>query len=193
MKKIKLILFLFFVTNIYSQVTVELPLGTYEYPSGAYLKDVNYELNKYIGTWEGILNNKKYIFVFQLFPQRLTSYPSGLYHYADELKVKFKVIDLVSNTTLYNGLNATAYEDFPIYTGSKPYLGLFQLWFTDTPANCKNELMFYLKDVSGVDNQLKYCYFEYYEWMRPVDCPFANQIDIPVLLPKEDLILTKQP
>jgi len=191
MKTLKIIAVLLFVTNSYSQVTVELPLGTDDYPNGAYLKDIDEVLTKYIGTWEGILNNKKYTFVFQFFPQHYFDYPSGRYEYEDELKVKFKIIDLINNSVIYDGMDATTYDDYLIFCASRPYHGIFKCWFTDTPANCENEVNFTFKNIPGQLNQIKYCCFEYGEWQRPVGCPYFKQSLIPMFLPKEEFILTK--
>ena len=191
MKTLKIIALLLFITNSYSQVTVEVPLGTDEYPNGAYLKDTDGVLNKYTGTWEGVLNNKKYTFVFQFFPQHYSNSPDGSYEYQDEVKVKFKVVDLIDNSVIYDGLSVSNYDDYLIYCASRPYHGIFKCWFTDTPANCENSLSFTLKNIPGYINQLRYCYFEYGQWYRPTDCPYLNQSDIPHFLPMEEFILTK--
>jgi hypothetical protein len=43
-----------------------------------------------------------------------------------------------------------------------------------------------------VSNQIKYCYF-YYTGIGVLDCvSYAEQEDIPMFLPWDDLILTKQ-
>lgn len=191
MKALKIIAVLLLVINSYSQVTVEVPLGTDEYPNGAYLKDTDGVLTKYIGTWEGVLNNKKYTFVFQLFPQHYIDYPDGSYEYKDDVQVKFKVVDLSTNTVLYDGLSITNYDDYLIYCASRPYRGIFTCWYRDTPANCENSLSFALKNIPGSINQLKYCNFEYDEWYRPTGCPYTYQTDIPHFLPMEEFILTK--
>ena len=193
MKALKLIAVLLFVTNSYSQVTVEVPLGTLrnDQPNGTYFKDINGVLTKYIGTWEGVLNNKKYTFVFQLFPQHYINYPDGSYEYRDEVKVKFKVIDLSNNAVLYDGLSIANYDDFLIRGIALPNRGIFKCWFTDTLANCENELNFTLKNIPGSINQIKYCRFEYGEWYKHTGCPYTYQTDIPHFLPMEEFILTK--
>ena len=189
--KIIQILCIIFTLNIYSQVTVVLPLSSYDYPNGAYLQDTNNELLPYVGTWEGISNNKKYIFEFQKFTQLLSSTPDGVtYNYRDEIKVKFKVIDLVTNTVLYNGLSATSPADFPIYGVSRPHRGLFNFVFTDTDANCQNTLEFYLLNIFQ-PGKFKYCYFAYDDWWRKDLCNYTDRMAIPHFLPTSEFILTK--
>lgn len=182
-----------FLTQLsYSQVTVTVPLSTVDYQNGAYLKDLSNELHPYIGVWEGVLNNKKYTFVFQIFEQHLTSYApaSESYHYEDVIMGKFKVTDLVSNSIIYSSLNAINYEDFPIHSGL-PYYGLMKFIFKDTSSNCENSVQFYLRTIPNNPNVFSYCNFGYNDWWRDEDCPYTNRTDIPVHLPTATLILTK--
>ena len=109
--------------NIYSQVTSIVPLSTINAPNGAYLKDLDDELLPYVGTWEGMSNNKKYTFVFEKFTQKLFFFSNEHYFYRDKIKAKLKVIDLATNEVLYNGLSAIDYDDFPIYGVSRPHRG----------------------------------------------------------------------
>ncbi|GAA4775922.1 MULTISPECIES: DUF6705 family protein [Flavobacterium] len=90
---------------------------TFEYPNGTYFKDLNNELDYYVGRWEGTLNNKKYTFEFVKFTHHLSSYDgttNGSYYYKDIVKVKLKVLDLQSNQILYDNLNAINYDDYLI-------------------------------------------------------------------------------
>lgn len=194
MKKILKIAFsLFFAINTYSQVTVILPLSSFDDTNGAYYKDLDNELLTYEGTWEGVLNNKKYTFVFQKFTQQLRSfYPfSDSYAYHDELKGKFKVTDITTNTIIYSSLNAINYDEFPIFGIVKPYHNRFQFIFTDTDENCSNTLEFYLENIQNQTNQLKYSYFNYDGWWNKDCTTYSDRMDIPVNLPMNELILTK--
>jgi hypothetical protein len=175
-----------------AQVTQIVPLGTINnFQSGIYYKDIDGELNKYIGTWEGVSDNKKYTFVFQKFEQQKTTWSNGLYYYNDDLMVKFKVTDLATNTVLYNGLDAVNYEDFLITAINIPFNSLFSFIFTDTEANCYNRLKFTLKNVPNMPNQLKYCYFKYDDFWIDSCANYQDRMSIPVFLPKEVFILTK--
>ena len=190
---LKIVSCLFFSISIYSQVTIEVPLSTVTFQNGAYFKDINNELLPYVGTWEGVLNNKKYTFVFQKFTQHLTSYfpYSESYHYDDRLKGKFQVTNNTTGEIIYSSLSASTYDDFPIYGVVKPYHGRFSFVFKDTEANCENGLEFMLKNIPNQPNQLKYFHFEYKDSWN-IDCTtYSDRMDIPVNLPMSELIFTK--
>jgi hypothetical protein len=186
------IIFTLIALNLKAQVTTVVPIDALQYPNGAYRKDLNGEFNRYVGTWEGILDNKKYTFVFQKFEQHLNTWLNNTYDYTDELLVKFKVTDLSTNSILFSSLSATTFEQFPIFGASKPYNGLLTFVFTDSEVNCRNELKFTLKDVPNTPNQLKYCYFKYTDSWDNTCNTYTNRDDIPVFLPKNNFILTKQ-
>ena len=191
MKKI-FIFFAFIITQVAYCQTPILPLSTYEnIPSGAYLKDLDNVLLPYVGTWEGTLDNKKYTFVFTKFPQ----YDKFGEYYEDVLKCKFKVTDLVTGTIIYDNLSAINYDDHMILAATS-HRGLLHCFFTDTDANCKNGLEFYIRNINGQPNKMTYCYFRYSEsWgglSIGLDCiNYSDRMNIPVFLPKQDLILTK--
>ncbi|MDT0294490.1 hypothetical protein ACFQ3R_12000 [Mesonia ostreae] len=187
---IKLILFLFTV-NVSCQVTNIVPLNTVYYSDGAYLKDLNNELSLLEGTWEGTLNNKKYIFQFTVFYQHLETGADGSYEYEDKLSGKFKVIDLGTNQVLYDNLNASNYEDYGILNfiilGNE-----FMMGFFDTPNNCYNQADFsIIKDPNNL-NQITYKSFEMGDYGGLTPCNYNTQEDIPMFLPTQELILTKQ-
>ncbi len=179
--------------KLHSQVTVVLPLSTVDYTNGAYFKDFDNELLPYVGTWEGILNNKKYTFVFQKFTQHLISSAplSDNYLYQDLLKGKFEVIELSTGAVIYSSLSAINYEDFPILGVVKPYNGRFDFYFQDTEINCENGLEFSLRNIPSQPNQLKYYWFRYNDWYKSDCSMYSDRMDIPIFLPMQELILTK--
>ncbi len=190
---LKIIFCLFLSINSYGQVTVVVPLSPVTNQNGAYFKDLNNELFPYVGTWEGVLNNKKYTFVFQKFTQHLTTYYpySESYYYRDELMGKFQVTNNTTGEVIYSSLNASSYDEYPIRGIVKPYHGRFSFVFIDTEANCENGLKFMLKNIPNQTNQLKYFRFEYKDSWN-IDCTtYSSRMDIPVNLPMQDLILTK--
>lgn len=168
-------------------------LSTYEnIPNGAYLKDTNNELLKYTGTWQGVLDNKRYTFEFTKFEYHYDSY--NLF-YKDELLCKFKVIDLTTNTILYDDLSVYNFGDYKINALTPPKRGMLHCIFTDSDENCNNVLEFYLRNINGEPNKLRYCYFRYTDnWGKfGTECVnYQDRMMIPVFLPKEDLTLTKQ-
>lgn len=176
-----------------SQVTTIVPLSSYDFPNGAYLKDLNNELNPYVGRWEGISNNKKYIFEFIKFTQRLNSYtgaPTGDYHYEDELVAKLKVIDLATNQVLYDNLSVTNYEDY-LLLGLNKHKGMFKFMFREKSDKCYLNGEFYLMNINGQLNQLKYRDFTLKSYLDYNCTSYTDINQIPFFLPKEDLILTK--
>ena len=96
--------------NIQCQV---LPLYTpsFERTNGLYLKDLDDVQSFLEGTWIGVINNKEYTFQFVKFPHYLISY-GNVNYYEDVLKVKFKVVDLITNQLLYNDLQIVDFENY---------------------------------------------------------------------------------
>lgn len=189
-KAIKILsLFLLITLNCNCQVTATLPLDSYDYSYGAYLKDLNNELTFYEGTWVGVYDNKKYTFQFTIFYQYLTDYGNGNYHYEDSLMGKFKVEDLVSGQIIFNDLLVTNYDDYKIFLASVKS-GSFI--YSDA-QNCNNTVEFSLFKVTGTTNQLYYNQFELRDFSNSlIDCPYENQEDIPMFLPQGNFILTRQ-
>ena len=133
MKTIYKILFFIITITGYSQVTTTIPLNSYEdFQSGAYLKDTNYELNPFEGTWYFINNNIKYTLVLQKMEQILiTRNPSSFYYYVDKIVIKYEVRDLGTNTVLYTTMDTTLYDDFEITSLGGVYNGELEFDFFD--------------------------------------------------------------
>jgi hypothetical protein len=59
--------------------------------------------------------------------------------------------------------------------------------------NCDNSAKFYLYKIENNIDQVKYKNFTYGEYFSlDGPCPYADQLDIPMFLPKVDLVLTRQ-
>jgi hypothetical protein len=187
---LKLIVCLLITQHANCQVTTTVPISSYDYPTGAYLKDLNDELTYWEGTWEGIINNKKYTFMFTKFIQHLNGDINSHYYYEDELRGKYKVVDLTTNQVLYDNLAATNYDDYSIL-GLAIRNGDFSFWFQDVASKCYNSVKFNLHKINGQPNQVKYCNFRFSEY-HYYDCTnYTNQTSIPMFLPQENVILTK--
>lgn len=187
---IQLIIFLFTI-NVSCQVTNIVLLNSVYYSDGAYLKDLNNELPFLEDTWEGALNNKKYIFQFTIFYQHLSTGADGSYEYRDRLSGKVKIIDLATNQVLYDNLNASNYDDYKI-----EYLTIlgneYMMGFFDTPSNCYNEAEFSIIKNHNNLNQVIYKNFELGEYGGLTPCNYNTQADILMYLPTQEIILTKQ-
>jgi hypothetical protein len=192
MKKIYLFA-LILIAQLSSCQTI-VPLNTYPSASGVYKKDLDNTFAKYIGTWEGVLNNKKYTFTFVKFTQHLSTRGGGEFEYNDELMGKFKVTDLASGVVIFDNTTLINYEDYTIWS-SNPQVstGICRFYFTDTEANCKNGLEFFLVNLIGQPNKLRYTGFGYTDSWNYDSCAFPDRGAIPIYLPKQEFILTKLP
>lgn len=180
-----------FLVNINASCQT-LPLGTtsFDAPNGAYIKDMNNEYSFWEGTWEGTIDNKKYTLIITKFTHHLTTYPSGKYFYEDLVAAKLKVTDLSTNQVIYDESSFSEYDDYIIKClvifNNKFICGLY-----DDENYCYNNTKFILEKNPNVRNQITYKDFKYSEYQY-WDCPYANQEDIPMFLPKVDLVLIRQ-
>lgn len=178
-------------TKVVGQVSEIVPMNSlrFEHPgTGVYFKDIDNELDYFVGTWEGVQNNKKYTFNFVKFTQQLVSDINDVNYFKDVIKVKFKVVDLTNNQVLYDDTATTDFNDYKI-SGISLRSSTFRFSFLDN-ENCYNQINFDIHKIVNQPNVLRYCYFSYFEY-RDINCPFQNQGDIPMYLPKQDLMLTK--
>lgn len=190
MKNLILTISLFlFTLKSNSQVTTTVPLNTVNYPNGAYLKDLNNELPFWVGTWEGISNNKKYTFIFTLFRQAHINFAG--YHYEDIIKGKLKVVDLITNQIIFNNLSVTNFKDYTI-DGLVIRDREFYFGFYDNESNCFNTVYFTLVKNPHNLTQIDFKDFSFGEYGGLIDCSYPNQSDIPMYLPRVNLVLTKQ-
>lgn len=187
---LKISLLLLFTINCNCQT---LPLNSLEEPNaGGYLKDIDNVLPFYVGTWKGTVGNKEYTFQFTTFIHHLKSFSFERYYYIDELVGKFKVVDLSTSTVLYDDLSVSNFEDYKIklsYPGNN--IG-YVFSFDDDNSHCNNSAEFALFKIPTNPNQVTYTNFEYTEFISPSDCVYSEQEDIPMFLPKINLILTRQ-
>ncbi len=169
-----------------------MPISSYDYPNGAYLRDLNNEYLPYVGTWKGVRDNKEYTFVFQIFTQHLFSYPNGEFHYQDVLKAKYEVKDLALDDVIFTTMSAVNYDDFWIAAiNTTDSNGRIDFLFTDV-EHCYNAMTFALFNVPGNANQLKYGVFNYTDCCVSPDCPYNDVLSIPVPISKKSFVLTKQ-
>lgn len=188
---LKISFLLLFTLNCYCQT---LPLNSPEDPNnGGYLKDLDNVLPFWVGTWKGVVNNKEYTFQFTTFLHHIVCFPSGNYYYKDKLMGKFKVVDLTTNEVLYDDLSDTNFVYYNIeLIGYNIYNGYTFLYNDDDITHCNNKTKFTIIKSLSNPNQVTYTNFEYTEFISPSDCIYPEQEDIPMFLPKVNLILTRQ-
>lgn len=186
---LKTICLLFLTINLSCKAQI-VPLDNVDTPNGAYEKDLDNILPFWEGTWKGTVNNKEYTFQFVKFAYHLRSNLDGSYDYRDMLMGKFKVVNTNTNVVLYDNLNASNYDDYNItFIGN--LLNNYDFYFLDSEANCYNNASFTLVKNDNNNNIIEYKDFNYKQIMY-LDCPYQNREDIPMFLPKVDLVLTRQ-
>lgn len=189
MKKL-IIISIFFIAQFSSCQTI-VPITTLNPPNGSYSKDLDDKYLPYLGTWEGIIDNKKYTFIFTKFTKHYTVWPNGESFYSDDFGAKLKVTDLLTNTIIYDNTAITTYDDYKIW-GAYPMHGICHFLFFDEVSPCKVDLEFNLRNVAGQPTQLKYSNFSFSEGVFLWECTqYAKATDKPVILPKVEFILNK--
>ncbi|MFY0482393.1 DUF6705 family protein [Flavobacterium sp. PLA-1-15] len=192
MKNLFKIICLLLLTLEASCQTLPLLTPSFDISTGAYLKDLDNELPYWVGTWKGVSGNREYTFQFTSFPHHLNSFSNGDYYYIDELKGKFKVVDLTTNQVLYNDMMVTNFEDYKIGLSAYGTNIGYRFYYRDDEAHCDNFTGFVLLKSSSNSNQITYTGFEYYQLLEADTCPYQQQ-NIPMFLPKVTLTLTRQP
>ena len=110
MKKITLAFLLLIIVNCKAQVIIPLNNAHVEIPSGAYLMDTEYELNKYIGTWKYQNGNEVLIITLDKYLQH-----SFRGYFKDILIGEYKYVDN-NGVTIINTLpSMTANLSSPLY------------------------------------------------------------------------------
>lgn len=179
MKNIIKILSLVFISLNVNCQTLPLKTANFDCPNGAYKKDLDNVFPFWIGTWEGIIDNKEYTFEFVSFTNQLVSFSNGDNFHEDMLKCKFKVVDLTNNQILYSDLQMSNVNDYKIklisYRNDNDYFFLFN----DDESNCYNTVEFNLVKNNSDYNNIVYKGFEQKDYISSSDCPYNNNQDIP--------------
>lgn len=160
---------------------------------GYYAKDSNNEFDPYLGTWEATWNNKK----ITLYLSKVTHYYKtdvDLGHYYEDFVVgKYIVVDLTTGAELENTTGITNLDDVPIKSTvlirNKNQLRFLYSNRTPTSADCDIlSTIILTRDLTN-PNILTYKYFvSNYKYEG---CPYTNLDDIPLNIPKQDIIFHK--
>jgi hypothetical protein len=189
-KNISLLIIILLSINLSAQEGVIVPLTTphIDIQSGTYKKDLNSELNPYIGTWVGIWNNKKFTLKLEKYTKKTISYPDGDYFYKDLLVGKYKVTNLSSGEILQNNINNHDNEAAKITSAALPKNNRFKFTYMDD-EQCFNVGNITLVGNPGT-NQLVYWY-EFDSWWDKENCQYASKSEIPIPIPTVSVTLTK--
>ncbi|GEM53659.1 hypothetical protein EB1_34490 [Empedobacter brevis NBRC 14943 = ATCC 43319] len=162
--------------KIFSQSQI-IPLKTplAELPEGAYLKDVNNELNQFVGTWTYTEGSKKYTINFKKLIKEEFNW--GPHYYKDMLIGGYKLE--VNNQIIYNSiLTLYEYYEAPLRgIGFVKNQNKYIITFED-PLNCDISGNVKIeKDPSNI-NQLIWKMYREFE-MNPnfEKCPYLHNID----------------
>lgn len=158
-----------------------LPLETRGIPvEGAYYKDLNNDLNPYLGTWKGTFENKTFIITFSKYKDFNSLYE----YYEDRLAGKYKMLDSNGN------------ELYSTYNLADQDVKVFSLGFVDTTNHTKLRLMFsdLCKEgeihINFTNTQKTQLYWKYFTKQTLITdntgCAPYNE------MPRGEFVLTKQ-
>ncbi|RBW57580.1 hypothetical protein DS884_11035 [Tenacibaculum sp. E3R01] len=188
MKKILfLILIISVVVSCKAQIIAVEDFEEYpnELPDGAYIKDVNGVLNKYVGTWKGTYNTKSYEFIVV----KVTKEDLNLKFKEDLLLIRYKITD-ANGVVLENTLNLPD-DDIGVIKGR--YLakktGSYVLSYIGKEADCGQKGTVFIGVLNNSNNKkAKLFLYPSTELLDGNKCStWATQI-----LPTEVITLTKQ-
>lgn len=185
--KNKAIIYLFIVFLSVSCKAQQYPLNTdYEIiPDNSYIKDLNNDYNKYIGTWKTILGNKEvYLYISKQTNRPIDRITKKFFR--DVLLIKYKII--VNNQIIENTLNNI--KDNMISTNIQ---NDGTVAFTYTGSKCK--VGWGSVSIKSLDST--HFYWNYYPdstVITNINCPDypAGGIDINLPDEPENIVFTKQ-
>jgi hypothetical protein len=194
MKNLIKIFTLLCTCTIYAQEGVTVSYKTYEsVPSGTYLKDLNNELNPFIGTYKAYWENKKIILILQKM-EHITSISSHTHYiYEDVLVGKYEITNEIDNSVLYSTMDVTEYEDFPISNVGGVNDGELHFSFRDIDERCNNNMeleLYKMTTQAGVTTVRYWGRGGQFASMKP-ECMFVVQESIPKVLPYGFLTLIR--
>lgn len=187
MKNMKKILFTTAIIFTFSCSAQEYPLNTdfKSIPSGAYLKDTNNELQRFIGTWKTTYNNQEIVLDIQKNDKRLIKFLNYSF-YRDVILLRYTIKDIngmtLQSTMNRNIINANIESSYALpdnrvallYSGGDCSVGSGRI---------------YLEYIDSV--HFKWNYSPEDLIFMEGECPQGS--DLKVYLPKaKDLVFTKQ-
>ncbi|OSY87101.1 hypothetical protein WH52_13155 [Tenacibaculum holothuriorum] len=121
-----------------------------ELPDGAYIKDVNNVLGKYVGTWKGTYNNKNYDFKIV----KYTENNIDLKYKEDMLLIRYKITDS-SGTELANTLSLPNSSPYIIFGRYLAKSGGYVLNYQGLNAKCGQNGRIYISTYGANDTKLQ--------------------------------------
>lgn len=194
MKKITLLLLILSTKLIFAQQIFPLNTPKIDRPNQAYYKDLDGELNPYIGTWSGMWNGKTLYLELRKIKHRSTA-NDGTYYDSDQIVGERKILSPtglveIDRITNFSELDSEFYGIFGQYKNYTQKYLLFQ------PKNmCNKTANVNITFMNPQKTQMS-LHYEYNPHGIDGSCQYYNQIMIqgqewPFNFPK-DIILTKQ-
>jgi hypothetical protein len=158
--------------------------------NGTYIKDVANTLLPYTGNWQGTWQGKTILFKIERV--KITdSSPNGDYHYEDTLIVNYKITDNNTGNILHDNITV---PDINVNITTSGREKNNELTFFYINGNlCSSCADFYLiKNLSNA-NQLTYRFNLRNGFWIENNCPYSSVDSIPMIIPEQQVILTKVP
>ncbi|MEG0927524.1 DUF6705 family protein [Chryseobacterium sp.] len=194
MKKIILIILIFCINSVFAQQVFPLNTPTIDSPNGAYYKDLDGELNQYVGTWKGTWETKTLFLQLRKIKKRYTS-NDGTYFDVDKIVGERKIVLANGATEVdrISNFDEMAPEFYGIFGQKKNFSQKFLLFQPKDMCTKTANLDINFMDSHKTQMRLQFKYNPHgvYE-----SCQYYQQImvegkDWPMNFPK-DIVLTKQ-
>ncbi|MDQ0783446.1 DUF6705 family protein [Chryseobacterium sp. W4I1] len=194
MKKISIILLILSINLIFAQQIFPLNGSMVDRPNAAYYKDLDGELNQYVGTWKGTWEGKTLYLDLRKIKKRRTA-SDGSYYDIDKILGERKIISSSGSTEIDRITNFD--ENSPEFNGIfGQYKNFAQKYLLFQPKNMCNATA--NVNITFIDVQKTQINLHYEHNPSGINesCQYYNQIMVqgqewPFNFPK-DIVLTKQ-
>ncbi len=157
----------------------------HDLPDGAYIKDVNNILDKYVGTWNGTYHNKNYEFVVVKYTADYTNNAS-LNFKEDLLLIRYKITDSLGKV-LANTLKVPNGDKYIIRGSYLAKSGSYVLSYLGLNGKCGQNGTVYISVYDDDNVKMKLFLEPYGEMYSECTTGYAGQI-----LPTDWIDLTKR-
>lgn len=189
MKKIAILIIIIHSLSSCAQGTY--PLNTMDVPNNSYIKDIDNELDPFLGTWEGIWNNKKITITFSKIYHRLMPQLGGINYFEDFVIGKYVIVDLNTGVVLEDTTSITNMDNITIKSHSfARQKNMLRFGYVNKNLyDCGFICSIYIYRDLGNPNILTYK-FKNPEYNN-FECPNITLNEISINIPKQDLVLNR--
>lgn len=194
MKKIILIFLVFCINSVFAQQVLPLNTPMVDSPNGAYYKDLDGELNQYVGTWKGTWEGKTILLQLRKIKKRYTS-NDGTYFDLDKILGERKIISAngIIEVDRITNFDENSPEFYGIFGQRKNFAQKYLLFQPDNMCNKTANVNINFTDAQKTQMSL---HLELNPNGVLESCQYYNLIIVegkswPINFPK-DIVLTKQ-